>query len=301
MSKSNKPLWVKLCVDYYEDAKIEQLSPLAELMWVRVLSHAKNDNTGEMSLGTVKRAVFDFASMDFESLVTELVDAGLWDVCDGSVTICGWSDWQVDADEVERTRIASLRRNHVRWHEKRDFVDSSCSFCVESATDSAVESVMESSVDSAVDSSVESKSRQRVDVETDVDVDVDKDISLVLPTGNKTLHRTTSDGFNDFWVKYPKKVGKEAARKAWRSTAKTRPPLEDVLRTLDRAIEAWSKGEAKFIPHPATWLNQGRWADETFIVYAEETRSQMRDRKAMEIVRRYEEQEQLDALKELGR
>lgn len=72
------------------------------------------------------------------------------------------------------------------------------------------------------------------------------------------------DPFDDFWEVYPRKVGKEAARKAWK---KIRPNQSLQRRILD-AVEAakrskeWQKDNGQYIPHPATWLNQGRWDDE---------------------------------------
>jgi len=69
--------------------------------------------------------------------------------------------------------------------------------------------------------------------------------------------------FDVFWLAYPKKVGKEAARKAWMK-AKDKPGIESIVTAVRRQknSEQWTKDHGQFIPHPATWLNQGRWADE---------------------------------------
>jgi hypothetical protein len=68
--------------------------------------------------------------------------------------------------------------------------------------------------------------------------------------------------FDAFWQAYPRKVGRKAAIKAWNS-AKDRPPLADVLAAVEtqKRLPAWTKDGGQFIPHPATWLNQGRWDD----------------------------------------
>lgn len=67
--------------------------------------------------------------------------------------------------------------------------------------------------------------------------------------------------FDTFWDAYPRKIGKDAAKKAW---AKKHPPLGDVLSALERQCqsEQWTRDGGQFIPHPTTWLNQGRWQDE---------------------------------------
>ena len=67
-------------------------------------------------------------------------------------------------------------------------------------------------------------------------------------------------GFERFWTAYPKKVGKQAALSAYK---KVKVPVD----TLISAVEAqkrsaqWTKENGRYIPNPATWLNQGRWED----------------------------------------
>jgi hypothetical protein len=70
-------------------------------------------------------------------------------------------------------------------------------------------------------------------------------------------------GFAEFWEAYPRRTAKKAAVKAWKA-AKDRPPLSDLLAAIEKhkAGMDWQKDGGAFIPHPATWLNQGRWADE---------------------------------------
>lgn len=65
-----------------------------------------------------------------------------------------------------------------------------------------------------------------------------------------------------FWEKYPKKVGKGAALAAWRKVK--RPPLSKLLAALETQVGSsqWKRENGQFIPHPSTWLNQGRWDDE---------------------------------------
>ena len=66
-----------------------------------------------------------------------------------------------------------------------------------------------------------------------------------------------------FWTAYPKKVGKKAAFKAWQK-AKDRPPLPDILDAIKAQTHSkqWTKDNGEYIPHPATWINAGRWDDE---------------------------------------
>jgi hypothetical protein len=80
--------------------------------------------------------------------------------------------------------------------------------------------------------------------------------------GSKQNKKPSFDeGFDEFWALYPRKTGKAAATTAWR---KLHPPQSRVLETISWQIESdeWIKECGKYIPHPATWLNQGRWDDE---------------------------------------
>jgi hypothetical protein len=70
--------------------------------------------------------------------------------------------------------------------------------------------------------------------------------------------------FERFWNAYPRKTGKGAARKVW---SRLKPGTELVDRMLvsvaaQKRSAQWLEGNGKFIPHPATWLNQERWEDE---------------------------------------
>jgi len=92
-----------------------------------------------------------------------------------------------------------------------------------------------------------------------------KDVQTTQPkqaTGkNVELHEQR---FDQFWSVYPRKIGKEAARKAWRRIKPTADHLVKILAAIEKAKVSyqWQKDNGQYIPHPATWLNQGRWDDE---------------------------------------
>jgi hypothetical protein len=65
--------------------------------------------------------------------------------------------------------------------------------------------------------------------------------------------------FAEFWTLYPRKVGKIDAEKAWSKACKrVAEPAEIIaaLRRFDFPLER------QYVPHPAAWLNKGRWMDE---------------------------------------
>ncbi|MCO1575005.1 MarR family winged helix-turn-helix transcriptional regulator [Crossiella sp. SN42] len=69
------------------------------------------------------------------------------------------------------------------------------------------------------------------------------------------------EDFDEFWSIYPRKVGKTAARKAWDRALRDATP-EAILTGAARFAAQRAGQDPKFTPHPATWLNAGRWDDE---------------------------------------
>lgn len=75
---------------------------------------------------------------------------------------------------------------------------------------------------------------------------------------------TNAHEFDEFWTLYPRKVGKDKARKAWANATERAAPAE-ITAGLRRQVEAhplMGADEVKYVPHPTSWLNAGRWADE---------------------------------------
>ena len=99
-------------------------------------------------------------------------------------------------------------------------------------------------------------------------VGIPSDIPLVstgkvrLELGKDSIE--TIDRFDTFWSAYPKKIGKAKCQR-WFDTHNVDDTLLDtMLKAIDtqKVTEQWTKDNGKFIPHPYTWLNQGRWDDE---------------------------------------
>lgn len=76
-----------------------------------------------------------------------------------------------------------------------------------------------------------------------------------------------SDIFAQFWIAYPKKKSKEAARKAFLKKLDRMPDINEVIQKLGMLslTEQWTKDNGKFIPHAATWLNDHGWEDEVVL------------------------------------
>ncbi len=70
--------------------------------------------------------------------------------------------------------------------------------------------------------------------------------------------------FSLFWERYPKKLAKRDAEKAFAKIKPDEKLFNLILEKLElyKQSEAWLKDGGQFIPYPATWLNGRRWEDE---------------------------------------
>ena len=78
------------------------------------------------------------------------------------------------------------------------------------------------------------------------------------PVNNNNDHH---DDFDEFWDRYPKKVGKKAARTSWKRLNKESKEI-----ALGDCEARYAGTEKQFIPNPSTYLNGERWNDEKIVV-----------------------------------
>jgi uncharacterized protein YdaU (DUF1376 family) len=70
--------------------------------------------------------------------------------------------------------------------------------------------------------------------------------------------------FDVFWAAYPKHEGKKVCQQWWDKNKPDDGLLGVMLAKIEQAkqTQKWKEQGGKFIPMPATWLNQERWEDE---------------------------------------
>lgn len=80
----------------------------------------------------------------------------------------------------------------------------------------------------------------------------------------EVVNKTHMEGWERFWKAYPRKIAKPAALRAWNALRLTDGDVDKVLAGLDewKASDQWERDGGRYIPHPATFLNQHRWEDE---------------------------------------
>ena len=72
-----------------------------------------------------------------------------------------------------------------------------------------------------------------------------------------------NDWFEQFWKFYPRRIARKAAWNALYKVMRNREVEFDKLIQAVQNFAAHVRGkDVQYIPHPATWINQGRWDDE---------------------------------------
>ena len=77
-------------------------------------------------------------------------------------------------------------------------------------------------------------------------------------------YNTAQNNFYAFWNAYPKKRDKGRVEKWFAHNNPSQELVDKMIEVVERLkdTEQWKKGNGKFIPYPATWLNAKGWEDE---------------------------------------
>ena len=96
---------------------------------------------------------------------------------------------------------------------------------------------------------------------------IESGIPVGIPSVNPdkvSIDKNIYAHFYLFWERYPKKLAKRDAEKAFAKINPDEKLFNLILEKLElyKQSEAWLKDGGQFIPYPATWLNGRRWEDE---------------------------------------
>jgi hypothetical protein len=244
--------WVKLYATppYYLDGALLRAGEAAEVLFCRALAHCGNAETrGRVDKATVPMLTPRQPMARAAALVRE----GLWSDEGTHYLIRSWGRLQDEHDAAALRRAQDRDRQRDKRQRERDKKRD--------AKAPVTQTVHVTSRDSHTDAS---------DVDADchaVEEEKEKE-TRATPT---TLARQTSSEtpstalavpseFDRWWSVYPRKVGKEAARKAYAKARKI-ASADDLGRGAVRFRDDQTRDPA-FTPHPSTWLNEGRWQDE---------------------------------------
>jgi hypothetical protein len=92
----------------------------------------------------------------------------------------------------------------------------------------------------------------------------DASVTPIEPSVEPSVARPLAIDFDSFWKAYPKRIAKVAAAEAWTEAVEAGASPSQIVAGAER----WARycgstaTEPRFIPNPANWLAQRRWADD---------------------------------------
>jgi hypothetical protein len=92
----------------------------------------------------------------------------------------------------------------------------------------------------------------------------EKENEIEIEIKNKVENECIKADFALFWEAYPRKEGMQKAEEAF---AKVVVPVQDLLDAIEAQKKSpqWKKDNGVYIPHPAKWLDEKRWLDQTIM------------------------------------
>jgi hypothetical protein len=270
--KDRRPPWVKLHRELLDDREFNELSPIACKVLVMLWLIASESLDGTLT-GDASKLAFRLR------LPEKQVKAALDELLAVGFVVPGDEE---DADEkaVSNAKAIAARNGfgsrHISDATKRHVWERDGGKCVYCGCTESIEYDHKHPVSKGGNSEPENiqllcrpcnrKKRTKTAEQAATPAQPWLDIRTTeTETEAEREEETEVDLFDSFYDSYPRKVGKDAARKAFAKRNVDAGLLDQMVEAIKRqGLRAkCDKGEAQYVPHPATWLNEGRWQDET--------------------------------------
>ena len=225
-----EPPFVKAYIGHL--AQVKGLPPLQTDVLYFLLSNMNYDNRVAITRKSKLRFISDHntSSQTFSNCISKLAKVGFIDIEDSS-------QYFVNPDYFTKSDWTKTKRLVAKWifsdegeSFEHDIIDETGEVIVE-AEEPEADQVLEKD-----NSSVKTKSTRAVPPQAPEYVD-----------------------FDDFWLHYPKKVGKAPAIKVWQ---KMKVDEELFFSIKAHLMTAYKLTDKKYVPNPSTYLTQERWNDE---------------------------------------
>ena len=241
--------WFKVAANLWCHPKWLKLSPQAKALWVTAASWcSQNDTFGRVSPEFLK----SFSQVSRPNRVSqELVNAGLWEVADDGYQFHDWDEHNIDKTAWESGKAAVRERVKRHREKQRNAVSNAVSNGGRNAVTNAV-----SNANVTLQEEEEEKEEEYITPLTPLEgVEAEPFAAL---TDKEILEAS----FDEFWQAYPRHEGKKAAKTRFVQAVKQGTSPEAIVAGARRFAADPNLPEKRFIPHPATWLNQARWEDD---------------------------------------
>lgn len=255
--------------EFWTDEQIVECSMIARLLFIGMWNFCDDNGNLDRSSKQIKARVFPLDNIDCESMIKELIKHKL----------------VIEYQANEKIYL------HIKGFTKHQIINrKSKSVCPEFQNPITTQELSSTTHDNSVSSHADLDDTHEISMSTHENFGalttegkgregkgkegkeeknlqkrkIDDPVEGSNPQSIDCSVLCSQSSFDEFWDSYPKKVGKDAARKAWSRIKQPHTLLHKILNSLSwqRNSEQWTKDNGQFIPNPATYLNQGRWQDE---------------------------------------
>lgn len=245
MAPPKKLPWFRFHVEALADVKLRRMKPEHRWLWVAILGTARTSAIPGWLMISVREACTAEDLADIAALPVRTVNAGL--------------------ALMERAEMISMDPDLGAWRvtnwEKRQFASDTST---ERVKKHRSEVVSETSMERSITVPVTPPEDRRQKTEEPTPSEQAQPLALVSPQEPSAAPTSGyPDDFEAWWASYPRKVGKQAACAAWRKARRKAGSAQKLHDAMTAHIAGWrATGTAEqYIPHPATWLNEGRYDD----------------------------------------
>lgn len=211
--------------------------------WWWVLDFAPNGDLSKYSPELIGQSIGLSADIS-RTFMDKLADIKFVDRGEGVLRVHNWLRYA-----GRYLRDTKFKRNDILWKEAQELYAIPCNPTTSPVSRHIADMQPTSCSESAVPNQPTNPTRPTLPDQTP-------------PTPSPKARTVTySPEFSAFWETYPNKKGKDKAWVAWKKRIPDIP--QNVCEIVERhkSSEDFKKENGRFVPHPATWLNQGRWAD----------------------------------------
>lgn len=218
--------WFRLYDDVVDDPKVQRLAPDVFRAWVNLLCVASKN-------GGILPPISDISyrlridETEVKRFIETLCETQLFDTKNGEISPHNWESRQFTSDN-STSRVRKFREKHQEHKGGKRKLNVSCN-------------VSRNVSETANETFITEQNR-------------------VYISPKPPLNELDGE-FESWYSAYPRREGRGQAFRAYRA-ARKKVSAEILLNAVKRDALRFEGKERQFIPHPATWLNGERWADD---------------------------------------
>lgn len=247
-------MWIKLDDGFATHPKILEAGILAQAIQVRAICYAhQNQTDGLIPFNAVPLLLIGLERIGIETATSELAAFGV------DAEEVDWPAHMLKHGLWEQTDRGYLVHNYLKWNPSKKQIE-----VLKKKQSAGGKIAMKARWGKGLEGDKSTYKSTHKYTRKSPSISISSLNSLPSAELDSDLKSNGhADEFEAFWLAYPKKVGKKKARAAWMK-ATDRPALRDMLQALEHATrtDQWRKDNGQYIPHPSTWLNEGRWSDD---------------------------------------